>query len=103
MTERPLYALKNGQVDVAHMFIECGADVMTQNNYGETPLHLAMQWGQVDVARMLIEHGADAAQNNDGKTLLHLVLQEGEVVVTRMLLECSVDLTGMFTSTVAVQ
>jgi ankyrin repeat protein len=33
--------LKKGQVDVARMVIECGADVVAQNNDGHTPLHLA--------------------------------------------------------------
>jgi len=51
------------------MLIERGDDGTTQNNYGETPLHLALRDGQVDVARMLIERGEDATvQNNYGET-----------------------------------
>jgi ankyrin repeat protein len=34
---------KRGQVDVARMLIERGADVTAQNKDGETPLHLASQ------------------------------------------------------------
>jgi ankyrin repeat protein len=81
-------ASRRGQVEIARMLIERGADVTAQNNDGWTPLHLALVDGEVEVARMLIERGADVtAQNNDGWAPLHLALQIEEVEVARMLIE----------------
>jgi ankyrin repeat protein len=87
-------ASERGQVDVARMLIERGADVTAQNDDGRTPLHLASYRGQVDIARMLIERGADlAAQDNDGDTSLHVVSERGQVDVVHMLIEHGADVT----------
>jgi ankyrin len=57
----------DGQVEVAHMLIERGADVSAQGSYGNTPLHLALRWGRVEVAHMLIERGADVSAQDAGR------------------------------------
>ncbi len=55
----PLHlASEQGQVDLARMLIECGADPMAKTYDEKTPLHLASEWGRVDIARILIERGA---------------------------------------------
>ena len=92
----PLHlASEKGQVEVARMLIERGADEAAQNEYGDIPLHLASRKGEVEVVRMLIERGADvAAQNKDGDTPLHLASQNGEVDVVCMLIEHGADVAA---------
>ena len=92
----PLHlASRNGHVNAAFKLIDCGADLIAQDDAGETPLHLASQMGHVDVVRMLIERGADlTAQNDDGETPLHLASQMGHADVVRTLMERGADLTA---------
>jgi ankyrin repeat protein len=75
----PLHlASRSGNVDIASMLIECGADLTAQSKGGRTVLHLASLSGSVDIARMLIERGADPTAQSEGQqTALRLALQEG--------------------------
>jgi len=78
--------LEAGQLDVARMLIEHGADVSAQNEDDQTPLHLASKAGQLGVARTLIERGADvSAQDKDGQTPFRLALKADELA--RMIVE----------------
>jgi ankyrin-2 len=52
-------ASREGNVDLAHLLIERGADVTAQAKNRQTALHLASELGNVGVAHLLIEHGAD--------------------------------------------
>lgn len=69
----PLHmALRSGEVDIARLLFEHGADATTQDSDGWTLLHLTVMEGSVSLTRLLIEHGADVkAQSNDGWTPLH--------------------------------
>lgn len=61
-----------GRMDIALIFLEQGADVAAQNEYGSTPLRYASPCGHADIARMLVGHGADVvAQDKAGNTQLH--------------------------------
>ena len=45
------------------------ADINTQNNRGDTPLHLACYRGFTDIVSLLVDYGADVTlENNQGKT-----------------------------------
>src|SRR5258707_4405954 len=92
----PLHlASQSGNVDIARMLIERGADPTVQSRDGETALHLALREGNVDTARMLIERGVDpTVQNKDEETALHLASQWGSVDLARMLIECGADPTA---------
>jgi ankyrin repeat protein len=51
-------AARDGEVEIAKMLLDAGADVNVQNEYGWTPLHEAAESGRVEIARMLIGAGA---------------------------------------------
>jgi serine/threonine-protein kinase TNNI3K len=60
-----------GNVDIARLIVEYGADAVVQDRHGSTPLHIAAQNVSADLARLLAEHGADTtAQDKDGSTPL---------------------------------
>ena len=46
---------------------ECGANIHTQNNDGNTPLHWAASKGYSDVVKLLIDKGADVSALNKAK------------------------------------
>jgi ankyrin repeat protein len=48
-------------VDLAHLLVEHGADVQSEDNDGLTSLHMAVLKEHVDLARFLVDHGADTA------------------------------------------
>jgi hypothetical protein len=71
----PLHlASRYGHKNVAHMLIERGADLLTQDKSGNTPLHLALQMGHVEVAHMLIERGADVQPRTSTGILYFIIL-----------------------------
>ena len=75
------------------MLLDHGVNVDTENDQGETPLHVLSR-GEFDTqqgvqtARLLLEHGADVnARRKDGCTSLHLASFEGRVEVAQLILE----------------
>src|SRR5260221_485409 len=82
-----------GNVDIARMLIERGANVSTQDEDGPTALHLASE-NDVDLARMLIERGADvSAQKKDREIAPFLSLRNGDVDIAQMLIERGADVS----------
>ena len=70
----PLYiiASKRGDLEVAKLLLEKGADINFQNTIGDTALHCACVWGHLDVVKLLLEKGADIEiKNVNGETTLH--------------------------------
>jgi len=72
----PLHiAAKRGEMDLARLLIEHGADVNArieqQDKAGITPLHVAVEAGHKDLARFLIAKGADvnADAHADGRPI----------------------------------
>ena len=47
----------NGDVDVARLLLDNGAEVDRTNRNGPTPLFVACQNGHVDAARLLLDNG----------------------------------------------
>lgn len=62
----------HGDVHLAKLFLEAGADPNTANNSGETALMNAVKkWGSVELVELLISKGAEVeCADNDGQTAL---------------------------------
>lgn len=62
-----------GNVEAIQQHIAAGSDLNMKDEYGSTPLTVAITFGKIEAAKMLIESGADInAQTSDGSTALHV-------------------------------
>ena len=52
-------AVQHNQLTLARLLIEKGADVNTQNNWRDSPLHRACEQGFVEMVQLLMDHGAN--------------------------------------------
>jgi len=60
-----------GQDALVKTFLEMGVDVDARDEFGQTPLMIAVSQGHIDTVRVLIEGGADVnANSTDGSTVL---------------------------------
>jgi hypothetical protein len=67
--------------------IALGADFGVQNEWGRTPLHVAVRRGCSEVVEFLIEQGADATlATKEGWTPLHVAYRSGHEHIIEMLL-----------------
>lgn len=69
--------------------LAAGADPNAMNDYGRTPLHIAVSCCKDEICRLLLEAGADPmAKDKDGQTPLHYATEGTKV---RLLLEAGAD------------
>ena len=71
-------AASEGRLDVVRLLLKRGVDPNIQDQYGDTPLHIAAHGGHDDVVKLLLEYGADpTVKDKDGRTPLDLARAEG--------------------------
>lgn len=71
--QMPLHIVEDKKT--AELLLSFGADIEAQDDFGNTPLHMASESGLVEVVRVLHKHGANIyAQNKDGKTACMLAI-----------------------------
>lgn len=88
----PLFhAAWGGNIAVAELLLEYGANVNEQDDTGETPIHGASAWGRSKMVRWLISSGAEVNVPSRGYTPLHWAAQNGTGVVAQLLLEAGAD------------
>jgi ankyrin repeat protein len=89
-----LYAAINGQLNIIKYLIEeCHVNVNVVNEYGETPLHLVLQYAQntnndvSDEVKYLVEKGANVsiASIDDGLTPLHFAAMIDDLELFKLL------------------
>jgi ankyrin repeat protein len=65
---------------------ECGQDVNTTNEYGNSLLHMAAGLGYTDMVRMLVKSGADlSALNKYGGTPVNMAARNGHTETVRVI------------------
>lgn len=90
-----LLAAKLGNIKLAKVFIENGANVNVRNECEseDTPLHCAVCFGHIEVAKTLIKNGANVdAVNKNGNTPLGLATQENQVKLIKILKESGTNI-----------
>jgi ankyrin repeat protein len=64
-------AARRGNVEIAAVLLDCGANIEARDSLGDTPLRRAVNLGQVEAAYLLLARGADAHSiGNKGLTPL---------------------------------
>jgi ankyrin repeat protein len=83
-----LVASEKGRVEVARVLLEHGADVHYQDDFGTSPLHIALRDESNDLSRLLLDHGANPnAADIWNNTALHVASSNGQIAVVLLLLE----------------
>jgi ankyrin repeat protein len=78
-----------GDIDVAKLLLESGADINRRDTFGETPLSRAAWSGNVEMVRFLLAKGANCnlGENLEGQTPLMIAAWNGHVEVIDWLLD----------------
>lgn len=89
----PLYfAAIMGDVEIARLLLDHGANVNGGHKTGSTVLFHAVAFGQREMVRFLIERGADVNQASRwGVTPLHRAAHGGDLAMARMLVGAGAD------------
>jgi ankyrin repeat protein len=75
--------------------IQLGADVNAKDEFGNTPVMLAVMSHQPELADLLIQHGADVnAKDIDGRTALHYAVARDRADIVRLLIERGADVNA---------
>ena len=89
----PLHAVsRTGDIDIAGILLDYGADIDTRDVFNQTPLHWAAWMGQVKIVQLFLENGATLnAQSDSNYTPLHEASGSGRLEVVRLLLDHGAD------------
>jgi ankyrin repeat protein len=78
-------------VEAARFLLDHGVDATAHNNYGWTPLRLALQGGHAEVAHLLVEHGADTTgMDEQVATSWQLALHQEDMELAKFF-ECNAN------------
>jgi ankyrin repeat protein len=79
---------RRGDVELAQVLLEHGAEIQARDRRGRTPILLASQSRHVELAQVLLEHGAETeARDIDGRTPILIASDKGHVVLVQLLLK----------------
>ena len=85
-------ATRSGDIAALQGYVDSGTDLDARNDYGSTPLTIAVTYGQTDTVRFLIDNGADLnLEGSGGSAPLHLAMFFGRAAHVEMLLDAGAD------------
>ena len=88
-------AVRTGDAEKVETALKSGADVNAPDNWGRTPLIVALQQGKAQVVEMLINRGANVAATDAwGRTPLLVATQLKNTAAIRLLLEKQSDVNA---------
>lgn len=81
-----------GDLRIAALLVQYGADVNAEGEFGETALDQAARSGNKGVVELLLAHGAKVGHKNDsGKTALHLAVTSNDPGTVAVLINHGAD------------
>jgi ankyrin repeat protein len=85
---------KTPNLEKIEVMLESGlVDVRAKNNWGNTPLHLAVWSNHIEIAKLLLKAGADVeAINKYGNTPLHSASYNNSIETAKLLIKAGADL-----------
>jgi ankyrin repeat protein len=86
-----LFAAQQGNVEVATLLLDAGANKNEQSFLGQTALIIAAHSNHADLVRLLLQRGADPNTGDAGFSALHAAVLRGNVDIVNMLLEAHAD------------
>ncbi|MCF8462726.1 MAG: ankyrin repeat domain-containing protein [Rickettsiaceae bacterium] len=85
-------AIMFGQVEIAKLLIDKGANIDLVTTNDNSSLHFAVLFGQVEIAKLLIDKGANVnLLGNAGKTPLHFAVEFKREKIVELLIDKGVD------------
>ena len=90
-----MFAARSGNVDVARVLIEAGADVNDTEASGASALVIATHSGHGSLAQFLVENGADPNAAEAGYTALHAAVLRSQIELVRSLLRYGADINAV--------
>ena len=90
--QRASQGLRGGHRDIAHLFLDNGANVHMPDRRGNTALHYAASEGHLEAARVLLKHNAEVnSWNEDGYTAFLFALKRQNPDIVQLLLDHNAD------------
>jgi ankyrin repeat protein len=86
-----LFAAQQGNVEVATLLLDAGANKNDQSGLGQTALIVAAHSNHADLVRLLLDRGADPNAGAAGHSALHAAVLRGNVEAVKMLLAAKAD------------
>lgn len=89
----PLHiAVQEGQREIAHMLLVCGASIEKEGYHGWRPLHIAASVGNLEMVEWCLQQGADVRPTtSSGQRPIHKAASSRSLRTVRCLLEAGAD------------
>lgn len=93
------YAAISGELEIAKMLLDKGANIHAKNEYGATALQTAVFRNKLNIVELLLNRGASVNEKkSDGSTSLHTAIQRGNLKAVEMLLKYKVNVNSVSNS-----
>jgi ankyrin repeat protein len=85
-------AIKKFGTPLIEVLLDCGANINIRDVWGDTALHIAVNFDREETVRLLISRDADVHAGNEcGATALYKAAKDNCKVITRLLLDAGSD------------